>query len=266
MEPTNPNAHTLSRLYMQIVYSWFFMNNLWWRGGYLRRENKSHLRHVKNNAKKNITCDTWGGVGWGGVGIITNLTPYTGRISLATICYNDLLMGELGWGGVGWGGDNNKPDALHWPGLYCESSTKPSLWIIYKIQVSELSTRSMFHVTSDAKISVTSDAKISVTSEDLTLVGANRMKMTLIDDTAGLRPWLTIQHFFVAGATSNHVIALLEVQHSAAAARSPRFPECIGRGTCHEKPKTNNQVDAPNKPNKKRTEKSHIALSSTSLR
>ena len=52
--------------------------------------------------------------------------------------------------------------------LNCESSTKPSLRIIYKIQVSDLSTRSMFHVTSDTKISVTSDAKISVTSEDLT--------------------------------------------------------------------------------------------------
>ena len=122
-------------------------------------QKKHHLRHV----------------GWGGVGIITNLTPYTGRISLATM----ISLWES-WVGVGWGGDNNKPDALHWPDPSCESSTKPSLRIIYKIQASQLSTRSMFHVTSDTKISVTSDAKISVTSEDLTRPRARLQQRTTL--------------------------------------------------------------------------------------
>ena len=49
-----------------------------------------------------------GGMGWGGVGIITNLAAgpgpdnYTGQTFL-------LPTSEYGWDGVGWSGDNNKP-------------------------------------------------------------------------------------------------------------------------------------------------------------
>ena len=50
-----------------------------------------------------------GGMGWGGVGIITTLYPdltnTQGRLSFLPTSYH-------GWDGVGWGGDNNKPCRL----------------------------------------------------------------------------------------------------------------------------------------------------------
>ena len=54
-----------------------------------------------------------GGMGWGGVGVITNLAAwpgphkYTGQTFLSTN-----ILSWVGWGGVGWGGDNNKPCRL----------------------------------------------------------------------------------------------------------------------------------------------------------